>query len=113
MPLTLNEFRQWLEGFEECFVGPYPKDGSPNTDQWAKIRAKLADVEAVPIVPVQPAPWPGLSIPPTHPGWPGLGNHRTGESIVTAQDIATARSVIAQSAADAGARARHIQSETE
>lgn len=48
MALTLNEFKCWLEGFEESFSGVYGT-GHPNKDQWAKIKAKLGEVE-----PVQP-----------------------------------------------------------
>lgn len=38
--MTLSEFRSWLDGFSEAIVG------APNEDQWAKIKAKLATVDA-------------------------------------------------------------------
>ena len=57
--MTLNEFKAWLEGFEEAMGG-----NPPTAEQWASIKAKLAKVEIVrpaayrdnPII--NPEPWP-------------------------------------------------------
>lgn len=46
-PMTFKEFRHWLEGFEEAFSGTY-LTGHPSKEQWEKIKAKLALVEAQP-----------------------------------------------------------------
>jgi len=43
-PITLSEFRHWLEGFEESFTH-YP----PNIEQWNKIKEKLSQVGVLPI----------------------------------------------------------------
>lgn len=36
--MTLNEFKAWLEGFEEAI------DGAPDEKQWRKIKVKLSSV---------------------------------------------------------------------
>lgn len=59
--MTLNEFKAWLEGFEEAFTGAYDQ-GHPNKEQWAKIKARIASIEdqqTIPMMPVMPSPWPG------------------------------------------------------
>lgn len=38
--MTINEFRAWLDGFKEA-IGE-----APTPDQWAKVLAKLQDVES-------------------------------------------------------------------
>ena len=70
--MTLQEFKAWLEGFEEAFA-----DGAPTPDQWAKVKSKLAETEALtwamPEAPkiLGPAvtPWPdaGGTAPQTPP----------------------------------------------
>ncbi|PJN93936.1 hypothetical protein CNY89_17465 [Amaricoccus sp. HAR-UPW-R2A-40] len=37
--MTLNEFRAWFDGFSEAL------DGAPTAEQWAKVRAKLAETK--------------------------------------------------------------------
>ena len=37
--MTLNEFKAWLEGFEEAI------DGAPTEAQWKKLKDKLATLE--------------------------------------------------------------------
>lgn len=37
--MTLNEFKAWLDGFEEALGG-----NPPNADQWKTIKGKLAKV---------------------------------------------------------------------
>ena len=39
--MTISEFHAWLEGFSESFTE------APNAEQWAKIKAKLASLEAL------------------------------------------------------------------
>lgn len=64
--MTLNEFKAWLDGFEAAM------GDAPTPEQWAKIKAKLADVQplAVPAAPL-PSPtypatfWDGPSVSPT------------------------------------------------
>lgn len=41
--MTLNEFKAWLEGFETSF-----SCGTPNAEQWAAVKEKLAKVAATP-----------------------------------------------------------------
>ncbi len=44
--MNLNEFKAWLEGFEESFAG-----GPPTGEQWAKIKDKIASLQtAVPVL---------------------------------------------------------------
>jgi hypothetical protein len=38
--MTLNEFKAWLDGFEEAMI-----DGYPTTDQWEKIRTKINEIK--------------------------------------------------------------------
>lgn len=45
--MTLNEFKAWLEGYEESF-----QEYGPTTEQWAKIKDKLKEV--VIIKPTEP-----------------------------------------------------------
>ena len=39
--MKLDEFKAWLEGFEEAI------SGSPNKAQWTKIKARLASVDNI------------------------------------------------------------------
>lgn len=40
--MTLNEFRFWLEGFEESFSGSY--NNAPSREQWAKIKERIGAI---------------------------------------------------------------------
>ena len=69
--MTLNEFRAWFDGFSEA-IGD-----APTPEQWAKIKAKLAqarDPVVVPSVwPRVPTQYPSTSptqYPSTSPTWP-------------------------------------------
>ena len=42
--MTLNEFKAWLDGFSEA-MGEVP-----TPEQWAKIKQKLGEVEAFPLL---------------------------------------------------------------
>lgn len=44
--MTLNEFKAWLEGFEESLNGY-----APDRDQWKKIKARIDQITAVPAIP--------------------------------------------------------------
>ena len=48
--MTLNEFRAWFDGFSEA-IGD-----APTPEQWAKIKAKLAQAREPVVV---PSVWPG------------------------------------------------------
>lgn len=39
--MTVAEFKAWFEGFTECMDGP------PDEKQWAKIKARVKDVDGV------------------------------------------------------------------
>lgn len=39
--MTVNEFKAWLEGFEESFYIGYP-----SADQWEKIKEKIDSIDA-------------------------------------------------------------------
>lgn len=39
--MTLREFKAWLDGYEESFGYSH----APSTDQWAKVKERLATVE--------------------------------------------------------------------
>lgn len=61
--MTLNEFRAWLEGYEEGF-DEHGVECHPSTDQWVAIKAKLATVEVEPFTQARAAvgmaaPWGG------------------------------------------------------
>lgn len=58
--MTFGEFKAWLDGFEESFLG-----AAPDPDQWAKIREKLTKVEPQVTVRTVPAPHPQPYRPPT------------------------------------------------
>lgn len=51
--MTIAEFQAWLDGFNEAI------DGEPTPEQWAKIRDKISDLQAVrtPNVPSIPFDW--------------------------------------------------------
>jgi hypothetical protein len=38
-PMDVKEFKAWFEGFRECI------DGTPTPEQFAKIKAKIAQIE--------------------------------------------------------------------
>lgn len=72
--MTISEFKAWLEGFEAALNGP------PTEDQWATIKAKIAQLREVHIDPlpsgykwrdpVKPSPWwetTNLGAPTTTP----------------------------------------------
>jgi len=40
--MTLNEFKAWLEGFEESFA-----DNRPGAHQWKKIKEKLDSISVL------------------------------------------------------------------
>jgi hypothetical protein len=40
--MTINEFKAWLEGFEESFT-----NGSPTPEQWKKIKTKFDKISIV------------------------------------------------------------------
>lgn len=65
--MTINEFNAWLDGFSEA-IGE-----APTPEQWARIRAKLAEVrEAGPVVPTiitDPFRPASPSIPQPFPRW--------------------------------------------
>lgn len=69
--MTLNEFKAWLEGYEESFV-----EGEPNADQYARIKEKLAKVAAPASVSVrQTPPFIDTTIMPyTPPRWPNTSD---------------------------------------
>lgn len=59
--MTLSEFKAWLEGFEAAM------GDAPTSDQWGKIKAKLAEVSTSPNAPtirsvgtpnIVPSTWP-------------------------------------------------------
>ena len=51
--MTINEFKAWLEGFEESV------NGSPTKAQWLKVKQRLETVygDAVQSIPYAPQPW--------------------------------------------------------
>ncbi len=48
--MTLGEFKAWLDGFSAAI------NGAPTVEQWATIREKLSEVQAVSI-PAAPRPY--------------------------------------------------------
>lgn len=65
--MKLNEFRAWLEGYEENFGLSFSRsiDGMikrPSCDQWQAIKAKLATVEVE-------KPRPDFTWPSGQPSW--------------------------------------------
>lgn len=64
--MTLNEFKHWLDGFEEAM------GDAPTPEQWAKIKAKLGAVKEFGNLGKQAG------------GWPNVGTPRFGEIVVTA-----------------------------
>ena len=62
--MRIDEFKAWLEGFEEAREGRAPTDS-----EWARIKEKLEEVvepiQLAPIYPVSPVlPWTGPTIQP-------------------------------------------------
>lgn len=53
--MTVNEFKAWLEGFEESFYIGYP-----SADQWEKIKEKIDSIDASvsPLEPLRAFPYP-------------------------------------------------------
>lgn len=64
--MTLNEFRAWFDGFSEA-IGD-----APTPEQWAKIKAKLAQAREPVVV---PSMWPQFQ--------PGEGNVQRSPSVVS------------------------------
>lgn len=52
--MTLAEFNAWLDGYSESF------GDAPTAEQWAKIRAKLAEVRFVPVYHGSPPTFQGI-----------------------------------------------------
>ena len=44
--MQLSEFKAWFEGFTEGMDGP------PNEKQWARIQAKIKEIDGAPVTPV-------------------------------------------------------------
>lgn len=44
--MTVTDFKNWLEGFSEAI------DGAPTPEQWAKVKAKFAEVQIVTFPPM-------------------------------------------------------------
>lgn len=62
--MTPVEFRAWLDGFAEAV------EGAPTPEQWAKVKAKLAEVKGPAALPAVLKEWPGITPCTTIPGWP-------------------------------------------
>lgn len=45
VPLTIPEFKAWLEGYAEAI------DGAPTPEQWAKVLDKVARLGVQPVIP--------------------------------------------------------------
>ena len=45
--MTLSEFKAWFEGFTENMPGG--SGGAPTTEQFAKIKAKVAEIDGAPV----------------------------------------------------------------
>jgi len=69
--MTISEFRAWLDGFKEA-VGD-----APTPEQWAKVLAKLGQVQDLlpaprQIIPNIIGPYWSPTIPQNVPSWPSV-----------------------------------------
>jgi len=59
--MTPQEFKAWFDGFTEFLQGP------PNEDQWARIKARVAEIDGTPVTyPI----YVHRYIEPARPYWP-------------------------------------------